>query len=551
MATSIPTFQFKVSEGMIDVDTSVDRLFGYCIQATQGPVMEPTFVASNTEAQRIFGKEINFAPHFYQKPTGVVLCRVEFDNMAAPSLTYKAYPLDNNGAVDEDGTQFDIMTIEGIYKGTAKYTVNIQPSFKDGYNLTVKIDGVTSKTYQNLSDLVTVAKRINTKFSNYLKATIPDNMFETDENGKKVLKAFKPAQLIKKTSPADMLSGGSNGFVKKTNGDVSDIAIDDKGQVPSSAFKSNYGPTDVNGDLTLQVAYQAAFNKMKEVDLLGIATLSDKRIVRNELINHIVEVTDPEVAQLRFGITGYLDYETKKNNGDTVSISDLVNEASEINNEYIIYIGQGVMFKEETVEKAKPLYPYQCVQLYTGIRSALGYSEAIFGGESKKVLTGVKDTLPVITTTPNILKEYVEELNEGGVCTFKKEYGEVTFVEGVTTYQDADVLSYESIMSIVLYVSKRLIRVAKPYQGQNLNEDLKSSLQTALSNELKSIVETDGTLIALEDYNIPPYDVSVKSAAVTTFNEAGDLVRESKIIIQCKIVPIGALRDIDLGVIVI
>ena len=57
--------------------------------------------------------------------------------------------------------------------------------------------------------------------------------------------------------------------------------------------------------------------------------------------------------------------------------------------------------------------------------------------------------------------------------------------------------------------------------------------------------------MALEDFNIPPYDVQVFSAAKTKFNDANQLVRESKIIIQVRIVPVGALRDIDLGVIVI
>ena len=84
-----------------------------------------------------------------------------------------------------------------------------------------------------------------------------------------------------------------------------------------------------------------------------------------------------------------------------------------------------------------------------------------------------------------------------------------------------------------------------------LNEDLKASLTTALSNELKNITETDKSLISITEYNIPPYDVSVKSAAMVKFNDAGELIRESKVIIQCKIVPVGALRDIDLGIIVI
>ena len=215
----------------------------------------------------------------------------------------------------------------------------------------------------------------------------------------------------------------------------------------------------------------------------------------------------------------------------------------------IIFIGQGVVFERDGIQRN--LYPYEAVQLYTGLRSALGYSEAIFGGERKKVLNGVRDVLPLTTDDTIIVKEDREQLNEAGVTTFKKEYDEVTFMEGVTTIQDHDVLSYESIMSIAVHVTKRLIRVAKPYQGQLLTEDLKATLTQALSNELKNITDTDKTLVAINEYNIPPYDVEVKSAAMVKFDEANNLIRESKIIITCKIVPVGALRDIDLGVIII
>lgn len=550
MATGIPTFRLEVTEGMIDVDTSADRLFGYCIEATKGPIMEPTFVASSAEAKRIFGK--SFAPHFYQKPTGLVITRVGFDGMTKPSLTYQAFPMKKETvdgqqvtSVNTNGTPFDVIKIEGVTEGTVSYTIDISRSWASttSYNLSIIIDDITSKTYQGLADLKSIERVINSKFSNYITATI----LATDEQ----LENFNRDQLITREreedfnmTVSDKLTGGSNGYLKKTDGTQSNVPINTDGTVPASSGEGN-------AQTTLMIAYRKAFNKMKDVDLLGIATLSDQKIVQNELVLHINEVTDPEVAQLRFGITGYLDYKENTEAATPVLIdtSAIYEAAEKINNEYIIYIGQGVIFEEDGVQRK--LYPHECVQLYTGIRSALGYSEAIFGGEQKKVLIGVKDVLPVVTNIDPITKEMIVDLNKHGVCTFKKEYGEVTFVEGVTTTQENDVLSYESIMSIVVYVTKRLIRVAKPYQGQNLNEDLKSTLTTALSNELNSIVQTDGTLVALEDYNIPPYDVSVKSAAVTAFNEAGELVRESKIIIQCKIVPIGALRDIDLGVIVI
>ena len=47
MATGIPTFRVDIAEGMIDVDTSADRLFAYCIEANKGPINTPTFVSSN------------------------------------------------------------------------------------------------------------------------------------------------------------------------------------------------------------------------------------------------------------------------------------------------------------------------------------------------------------------------------------------------------------------------------------------------------------------------------------------------------------------------
>lgn len=575
MVTSIPTFRLEISEGMIDADTSADRLFGYCVEAPKGPVLEPTFIASNAEAMRVFG--VDFAPHFMQQPTGIVICRVGFDNMAKGSITYQAYPMKSEGSGSEatwvvDTTaanKRDILKVSAVSDGVLAHKVYIAKSVTGaGYNLSVTIDGtdgkpITAKNYQNLRNLTSVVKKINSKFSNYLVAEmlVEEDKFNDSTNEEPFSReqfftsGNSPAPLIKETGVTDgTLTGGSNGVMRKTNGEVSTTLITDEtnglGKTTGSGTGGAFTDNETNPETTLRMAYEKAFEKIQEFDLIGISTLSNSRAVQNALIEHINEVNDPEVAQLRFGITGFLDYVVDPTTtAEQVSIEDLTQETEYINNEWIIYIGQGVVF--ETEGNKRNLMPYEAVQLYTGLRSSLGYSEAIFGGEPKKVLKNVVDTLPVITDGSIIVKSDIEELNEAGVCTFKKEYGEVTFVEGVTTIQDEDVLSYESMMSIVAYVTKRLIKVAKPYQGQLLTEDLKSTLQTALSNELKTITDTDGTLMALEDFNIPPYDVQVFSAAKTKFDENRNLIRESKIIIQCRIVPVGALRDIDLGVIVI
>ena len=567
MATSIPTFKLQISEGMIDVDQSADRLFGYCIEASKGPVLDPIFVASNTEAKRIFG--VDFAPHFFQKPTGLVICRVGFEDMAKAQIVYQAYPMKNTGTEDEpvweidktEANKKDVLLISATSEGASNHKVLITKSLTGaGYNLSVTIEGVTAKNYQNLRNLTSVVKKINSKFGNYLEAKLvidSEAKYNKEEEFNRATnqEPLSREQFVELDGTNDgALTGGSNGVMLNTDGTKSTTLVTDatNGLTKKTGLGTNgqFTNTETNPETTLRAAYEKAFEKIQEVDLLGIATLSGSRAVQNALVEHINEVNDPEVAQLRFGITGYLDYiENPANTSEQTSIEKLTAETEFINNEWIIYIGQGVIFEQDN--KKQTLMPYEATQLYTGIRSALGYSEAIFGGEPKKVLNGVVDTLPVINDGSIIVKSDIEQLNEAGVCTFKKEYGEVTFVEGVTTIQDEDVLSYESMMSIVAHVTKRLIRIAKPYQGQLLTEDLKSTLTTALSTELKTITDTDGTLMALEDFNIPPYDVQVFSAAKTRFDEANQLIRESKIIIQVRIVPVGALRDIDLGVIVI
>ena len=630
MATGIPTFRVDLAEGMIDVDTSADRLFAYCVEADKGPVNVPTFVASNKEALRIFG--IDFAPHFYQNPTGLVITRVGFTDMATGKIEYK----DKSGKV--------VLTVEATSPGPCKHKVKISPALVgDGLSLTVDIDGVTSKNYQNLRTLKKVAERINSRFSEFLHATLAEDFKEAEFKNTDLDVPDISTLTKEEKEKLGLLTGGTNGYMLNAKGEKagagytqvkviensvegfvgneyyinSNAKVDgtkyplfsDAGNTQAEIFVAITAEEDVvdpetnetkkvysftsyddaqgtnvygtgkveltgtvgdnyvevsdeekgldsntsedeeapNPEVTRIAAYREAFDKTSYVDVIGVAALSDSKVVRNVLVEHINYMVDPEVHSFRFGITAVLPSDSI--NG-IHSIDSLKAVAEFINSEWIICIGQGVMFQKEN-EPAYELPPYQAIQLYTGIRSSLGYSEAIFGGQPKKVLRGVVDTLPLVNDGTTIIKDDIIELNEAGICTFKKEYNEITFVEGVTTIQDEDVLSYENMMSIIAYVIKRLVRIAKPYQGQRLTEDLKTTLQTALSSELQTITTSDGTLMALEEFNIPPYDVQVYSAGKTKFDETNHLVRESKIIIQCRIVPVGALRDIDLHVIAI
>jgi hypothetical protein len=583
MVQGIPIFKVTLSEGLFNQDADSDKLFAYAIEANKGPIGEPIFVASNDEAKRIFG--VNFAPHFYQNGAGLILYRVKFQDAVAPSLTYKAYTKDYTEAElknDElEKSTVDIIKITSTTAGTPKHKINLSRSITsaNAYNLTVTIDGVGSKKYQNISSLTNVVKRINSKFAEYIKAEllVDEKAMLTVPDGKVLVKTadgyevkstaaagdtvvsegkFNPSRVFYEKDNQgkiiDTLSGGSNGKLLTTKGDVSTTEIPDNGlQVGMEG--TGTGDNDANVDTTLLYAYRAAFEALEDINLLGVATLSNSEVVQNELVAHIEKLIDPEVAKYRFGVTGFLSYPGKDNQGrinpnTVVDVDTLTEATSHIDNPFIVFIGQGVVFEEDGVQYN--LLPHEAVQLYTGIRSKLEYHQAIFGGANNKLLNGVKDVLPLTNDGADIYKEDRITLNEAGVMTFLKKYG-VTFLQGVTTAQDDVVLSYESIMSIVVYVLRQLVDVAWPFMGETLTEDIKTGFINALSETLKNIMDTDNSLMALEDYNIAPYDVEIRAITTAGFNEAGKLVRENKLLAIVKIVPRGAIDVIELSVVVI
>lgn len=587
---SYPTFQLKISEEAIYTNASRERLFGYAVEAPKGPIDTPTFIASNEEAIQTFG--IDFAPHFYQKSGGLIITRVGLPNAKSASITYcvKTTTTTETPSAEPGGeptvtpttSYMEAFVVTAVDKGESAIKVKVIESVgvTGGYTLIVDIPDVTSRTFNNLATFRDIVKTINNHFAAYLRAEqkahpethLPINALE---NGQELV-VLKPDTTMP-ASPSDsdfntldasegIVSGGSFGKLFDASATMADIEAAQQldGTYDSSVLGDDMvgyklytgAETDFEGDsvkqditLTAAVVYKKAFDLMRDIDLLGVTTLSPLDVVDKALEDHINECLDPETNILRFGITSFNDYNNPKKQGFT--LEDVQAPAILLNSEYFIYIGQGVLFKRDDGISYE-LPPHEAVMLYTGIRSALSYDTAIFGGEDKKILNGVADVLPIVPGQI-LYRTDREELNENGVTTFKKEYDRVTFLEGVTTTQESDVLSYENIMSIVIYITKRLVRVAKAYQGKKMTEDLKESLKTALTTELRTIQQTDGCLIAIKDdnYDIPPYDVTVESAALVRFNDEGELIRQSKVVAKVKIVPIGALRDIDLGVIVI
>lgn len=196
MAKDIPTFRVDIAEGMIPVDTvATSRLFAYCIEADKGPINTPTLVTSNKEALRTFG--VDFEPHFYQNPEGVVIIRVGFEGTAKGKIEYK-----NNNKT--------LLTIESKYEGKCEDKVKVVKNLsEDGYNVSVTIKDIISKKYQGIPTLAQVADKINKVFGNYLVATTSDDY--------KNITSEPVTLTCTDNSNEGKLLGGSNGKMLNTS----------------------------------------------------------------------------------------------------------------------------------------------------------------------------------------------------------------------------------------------------------------------------------------------------------------------------------------------
>src|SRR5574344_1595937 len=179
MVRSIPTFRLTIDQGTLEAEQDPEKLFGYCIEATRGPVLVPTFVSSNDEAKRIFG--VDFAPHFYQKPTGLILTRVKLPEMAQAKKTY--YATAGDGTTEKPktpDTEMPLMEVTAVNMGTSDLSVSVTPTLgvKGRYNINIKIKDVISRSYQGLNSIKSVCQRINDKFSAYLTATFVKEVSE-------------------------------------------------------------------------------------------------------------------------------------------------------------------------------------------------------------------------------------------------------------------------------------------------------------------------------------------------------------------------------------
>lgn len=580
MVEGIPYIRIKTSAEAAYTKPSHDKRWATIIETTKGPINEPTFIESKLHAKQIFG--FNADPFFDNGGTGLVLVRAGSDyivytkdedgkTIEDPTKTIKAttgtakivgsatYKIGENTSgtletVEKTINAADLITLETTYKGSCPVRIDFSTDIRGEFKIVVKslvygneaefVNGIYDNcttnvvTIQSAPTLAKIVDKINKKCY-AIKATLTENgaLFDkllfTKPTEAESAKAVGEITAIDKQilKAVDVV----NGIMQGTNG----VWDADNKRIPNKV-----DPIDSDKSYMGRKAHESALRKLENERLGGVFCVYPEWDIQNKYAQHSEKMSADDVCRWRYACIG-------ANKDDRATdIYNLVDRAEVFDNQYIIFIGQGLIDYD-----GNEILPYEATMYWAGLRSNLSYGTSMFGGDPSKILYSwsmlegknkpVADVMPLLATENKVQfePEVYANLNEAGVVTTKREYDTVTFREGVTTSQANDYSSEESVVNIVKYALNVTYDVCYGYQGKNITNNLKTSLEEAIKAKLSDMKTYDGTLADVATDNLKAYDVEVM---ITPRAEQ----KVGKIYVNLKITPVYALRQIEASVIV-
>ncbi len=304
-------------------------------------------------------------------------------------------------------------------------------------------------------------------------------------------------------------------------------------------------------------AHAKGLKALQRIRLAGVFCMYGEDTIQRAYIRHGINPDEPEKGMNNNETCKWRTILLGANADNRSDIASLASKAKALDNEYILFLGQGLIDTGMTgyvstvsqtekinylgAKSDSQLLPYECTQYIAGLRSKLNYGEAIFGGQGRKRIRGVGD-LEIAPLTSYDTEYYWDpvtytKLNEAGVLTFTEDYGNITLTDGVTTVaSNRGEEDEEGVMNILKYAQNAIYDVCLPYIGRNIDADLENSITTGIEKVLEEMKTTDMTLIDTEEY--PAYTVSVSLGS-----RRNQLL--GRIYVYCTICPVHAVRQIE------
>lgn len=390
----------------------------------------------------------------------------------------------------QDTEENDLLKLTAKSGGTFEILVNTMPYYGSGYTCNISASGYTTEYNEGINTIINLVKLINNKSklvnAEFIAEPGDGETIETNLN--------KP------------LEGGSNG----TGDPIT-------GKLPEA---------------DAPFAHREGLKLIEHERINGVFSMSEYITVQNEYVYHANTMSQPDICKWRYSLIGAVNRSAK---------DAIIQRAETYNDERTLYVGRGLI-TDDGVE----YLPYQATIFVAGKRSSLFYGESMFGWEDKKIINGVSNLLDMTTDGIITTDSDMDEYNEKGVITFKKEYDNIAITEGVTTVQ-ADNQTQEdeeSVVSIVTYVSYEVYEIARQFIGRNITSELQTAIEEKIKTRLGQIKSEDKTLIDIESPPTSAYDVQVSI-------QPREDQRTGKISITLTIVPVHALRQIEATIVVL
>lgn len=393
-----------------------------------------------------------------------------------------------------------------------------------GYNITLSEDGVGYVNMTNVLNLNSIVNIINDKDLN-VYATLT-------EDGAKVM------DIVKSSPIADIESA--------TEGSLIAPSLEEATYTFTLREEDTYLQNGSNGeweDGRIAQAFQAqahaeALESLRNVPVTGVFCVYGEDVIQREYVLHGEDPNNPAIGMNSDEVCKWRTILLGANEEDRESVGSLIAKAKALNNQYILFLGQGLIVDGVYYP------PFIATQFIAGLRARLFYANSIFGGQSSKSIRPINSSIviaPLFAYQEAVVwqPDIYTELNEAGVLTFTNEYGNLSVTDGVTTSQLAEE-DEEAVINILKFAQKGVHDICVNYIGRNINADLQSSLEMEISAFLETMTSDDQALVAVEADNLKAYEVEV-------FMNSRSTQLVGKIFVYLKITPVHALRQVEVS----
>lgn len=601
MAQGEPYVHFKVINERLEAAVDHNYLWATCIEANKGPINQPVYVSNAASAYRIFGVDVS--PFYANGGKHLILVRVasgsDLGDGGVPLLAGKCtiklgedfkykiveeetftgtdivkgtindgattcmnrggwYVFEGDSTLTADvdtltpltteqikdvkvqhvvvekvipaGT--DVISVDALYPGDYELEINVTDYVRGGFSIAIHEEGYKSTILNHVTKLQGIINGINNKGYNVVcsltdEGKIISKLTDNTDDDYKAPQAAPVSDEATNEFPIGSIIAPSTGkYEFELARAMGRLTGGSNGNWENGRVKADYQ----------NKAHTRALSFLEKIRLAGVFCLYGEDDIQLAYQKHAKFLNDGSVCKWRRLFMG-------ANETDRESFYNLQRKAEAFNDQYICFLGQGLLESDGRNETYIP--PHEAVMYIAGLRSGLFYGNTMFGGQSIKEIKPRDSSLvlniaPLYKDDETVLwqpEEYID-LNESGVLTFTENYNQISLTDGVTTIQESDEEDEEGVVAILQYAQNRIHDVCTTYIGRNITDYTKSALEEAINNVLDQMQSVDGTLVAIPTEGISAYEVSVDFTP-----RASQLL--GKIYIFLKITPVHAIRQIE------